>query len=433
MGRTSARSGAVLPCSAGRRARLGRLAFCAVVGALATLVAVPAQAAPRANKDCGAANPNAHPLTQKPWPLRRLAPANVWGFSRGQGVTVAVIDSGVSPDHPKLGNGKVLPGFDFIDNGPDGTCDDHGHGTFVAGIIAGWESRNDSDSPFTGVAPDARILPIKAMKGEEHLSVEEGRKRADLVAGAVDYAVAHKAQVINMSLVLDNTPALAAAIDRALKANVVVVAAAGNTGDSPDDAGKDLYPAAYEGVLAVGGVDETDKHASSSTPGRYVRIAAPGVNVDGPTLHGGGYVTEAKGTSYAAAYVSGIVALLRGYYKDLTAAQIVDRITKTADRPPLGKDDQVGFGIINPYRAMTALLDPAAEQAKPVAGGLVRPAAHDDPLYAAKTYGPWLAGSLLGVTALLAVLGFAFPRGSRRGWRPGRAVRAPDPTAATED
>ncbi|MEV6527003.1 type VII secretion-associated serine protease mycosin [Longispora sp. NPDC051575] len=412
-----------------------RLAFCLAAGALAALLAVPApaQAAPRPNKDCGVANPNAHPLTQKPWPLRRLAPANVWGFSRGQGVTVAVIDSGVSPDHPKLNNGKVLQGQDFIEPGPGGDCDDHGHGTFVAGIIAGWESRNDSDSPYTGIAPDARILPIKVMKGEEHLSVEEGRRRADLVAGAVDFAVQKKVQVINMSLVLDNTPALAAAIDRALKANIVVVAAAGNTGDSPEAAGKDLFPAAYDGVLAVGGVDEADQHAPSSTPGKYVDIAAPGVNVDGPTLHGGGYVTESKGTSYAAAYVSGVAALLRGYYKDMPATEIVNRLVKTADRPALGKDNLVGYGVVNPYRAMTAILDPTAEQARPVEGGIARPAAREDPLHAAKTYGPALAGGCLGATALLAVLAFAFPRGARRGWRPGRAVRAKDATATAED
>ncbi|GIG57347.1 hypothetical protein Lfu02_17190 [Longispora fulva] len=408
---------------------VGRVAFCLATAVLAALVAVPAQATPRSNRDCGAANPNAHPLTRKPWPLRRLAPATVWGLSRGQGVTVAVIDSGVSPDHPKLTNGKVLAGYDFIDGGPDGQCDDHGHGTFVAGIIAGRESRNDSDGPFTGIAPDALILPIKAMKGDEHLSVEDGRKRADLVASAVNLAVDRKVQVINLSLVLENTPVLAAAIDRAVRSDIVVVAAAGNTGDSPDQAGRELFPAAYDGVLAVGGVDESDRHAPSSTSGRYVDIAAPGVDIDGPTPHGGGYVTEAKGTSYAAAYVSGVAALLRGYHKDLSAAQIVDRITKTADRPALGRDDQVGYGVINPYRAMTAILDPAAERARPVVGGLTRPPARDDPSYAAKTYGPWLAGSCIGATALLAVLALAFPRGSRRRWRPGRAIRPPDQSA----
>jgi type VII secretion-associated serine protease mycosin len=395
------------------------IGFCLAVVIGVVLPTAPVTAAPRPNSGCGAPHPQARQLDKQPWPLRRLKPSNVWAFSRGQGVTVAVIDSGVSPDHPKLSNGKVLPGYDFVDNGPGGDCDAYGHGTFVAGLIAGRDTR-ERDSPFSGIAPDALILPLRVIANDRE---DPGESTPNRVAAAIDFAIGRKVGVINLSLYAKDTPVLAAAIDRARRADIVIVAAAGNGGGSTESEGRRFYPAAYDGVLAVAGVDEQGRRAQTSSPGDYVDVAAPGVDIDGPTVHGGGYVTEAAGTSYAAAYVSGVVAVLRGYYKDVTADRIVERITKTADRPPLGRDDDVGYGVINPYRAMTVSSDPASASAPPLTGELIPLSDVDGPLWADKLFGLCLAGVFVGLTLLLTLFAWAVPRGIRRGWRPGQSAR----------
>ncbi|WP_018347911.1 type VII secretion-associated serine protease mycosin [Longispora albida] len=383
----------------------------ALATSLIAVPATPASAVPP-NKECGRAQQKAHPLAQQPWAMQRLRPQNVWPLTRGQGVIVAVIDSGVNDEHPKLA-GKVLPGNDFTATG--GQCDAYFHGTFIAGLIAG---RDSKESPFAGVAPDATILPLRVIQdGSKEDTTDTTPSR---IADAIDMAVAQKAKVINLSLYSKPTPKLVAAIERAVKADVVLVAAAGNGRGQTDGR---YYPASAPGVIAVAGVDPQDKVASSSSPGDYVDVAAPGVSIDGPALRGDLYITEEAGTSYATGFVSGLAALLRAYYKDMTAEQVAERIMKTADRPPRskGRDDNVGYGIINPYRALTAQLDPAMAKKQPVAGGFTAPDPKDDPLWAAKTFGPWIIGGLLALAGLIGTLAYAVPRGRRRGWRPGRA------------
>jgi type VII secretion-associated serine protease mycosin len=344
----------------GARALAGLFAACAgvVVPLAAPGVAVAAPAA------CGPSFPDK--LTNTPWPLQRLHPELAWPMTKGDGVVVAVIDSGVSTTHPSLKD-QVLPGKDFLLAGGVGDCDQAAHGTFVAGIIAGLRLPG---AGFYGVAPGAKILPIRVL--------EDDRKNFDqelpnTIATAIDYAVDHGAGVINLSLVTQPTPKLAAAVARALSRNIVVVAAAGNDGAAATSANQPAYPAAYDGVIAVAGVDEQDKHVTTSTSGDYVDVAAPGVRIEGPAPRGGGFGLRSDGgTSFAAPYVAGTAALLRAYYPDLTAQQIADRITGTADQPPGGRNAQVGHGTVNPYRAVAALLDeprPTAA-AGPAGGGL---------------------------------------------------------------
>ncbi|MEU8180002.1 type VII secretion-associated serine protease mycosin [Micromonospora sp. NPDC049044] len=396
--------------------RSARVARSVLSGALAALLGTaliapaPARAAPSA---CGPAS--AESLTAMPWALRRLEPSAAWPLSRGAGVTVAVIDSGVSAVHPLLA-GQVLEGRDFSNLAArQGQCDLVGHGTMIAGIIAG---REGTGAPFSGVAPAARILPLRVLP-----DLKDTRD-PDLplqIAAAIDFAVEQGADVINLSLTTVPVPELTAAVDRALAQRVVLVAAAGNRKEDQQD--RPGYPAAHPGVIAVGGVDEQGGHVGSSTSGDYVDIAAPGLNIIGPAPQGSGYRAEpAGGTSFAAAYVSGVAALVRSAYPDLTPAQVAERLQRTADNPPEGHNSDIGYGVVNPYRAVSGLL---GTRANPPAAALPAPVAPQDPLGWQRTAAIWAAavGGLLAL--LLLVARPIVARGRQRGWRPGRRTDEP--------
>jgi type VII secretion-associated serine protease mycosin len=367
-----------------------------------------AYAAPAA---CGPAKSDA--VIDTPWPLTRLRPDLAWPLSRGRGITVAVIDSGVSTAAPSLKGQVIQPGKDLVDPKGTGNCDQAAHGTFVAGIIAGLKLPGTG---FYGVAPDARIFPIRVLVDEQKSFDEQLPAK---IASAIDLAVNKGAQVINLSLVTENTAAVRNAIDNALAKNVVVVAAAGNDGASQN---KDAvsYPAAYPGVIAVGGIDENDQHVQTSTSGDYVDVAAPGVHIVGPAPQGGGFGQfPGGGTSFAAAYVSGVAALVRSYDPRLTAAEISERIAATADHPPDGHNSQVGYGVVNPYRAVAAISGPLA--AAPTGPKQVALAGRKpDPLHGARIAAIWIAAAGAGLTiALWAGIGVV-RRGRRRQWRAGR-------------
>jgi type VII secretion-associated serine protease mycosin len=273
------------------------------------------------------------------WYLSYLHIREAHRITQGEGVTVAVIDSGVYPGHPDLA-GSVLPGVDLIDppDSPDGRLDPIGHGTQMAGVIA-------AHGRTVGIAPKAKILPIRAADGVDQLRI----------AQALDFAVAHGASVINMSV---GTPVddlhTRAAVDRALASNVVLVAAVGNRPE--DDAIR--YPAAYPGVVAVAGTDREGYLAAFSVPGPQVAIAAPAVDIYSLTVHGNRPSYEFReGTSEAAAIVAGVAALVRSRFPNLSAADVVHRLTATADDvAPPGRDNATGYGIVDPVRALDAVL-----------------------------------------------------------------------------
>jgi type VII secretion-associated serine protease mycosin len=358
------------------------------------------------------------------WALTRLRPDLAWPLSRGAGVTVAVIDSGVSPDHPALA-GKVLPGRDLVLESNSlmphaeipGHCDEFGHGTVVAGIIAGRETVSNGYR-FSGVAPDASILPIRVLRDQATSNTTLSTDIADAVTWAVD---AGRADVINLSLVTSPSPELKAAVEHALAAGTVVVAAVGNRSQGAQAGdGQVGYPAAFDGVIGVAGSDRGDKHVDTSTTGRAVDVAAPGVDIAGPAPASDGYIFAPRGgTSYATAYVSGVAALLKGYDRSLTPAEITDRITRTADHPPQGWSPELGYGVVSPARAVGAL--DAGEGAWAGAGGRLdlAPAAPET-RDVVSTAAPWILA--VGVMVALAVL-LAVPvlrRGRERDWRSGR-------------
>ncbi|WTI11238.1 S8 family serine peptidase [Micromonospora sp. NBC_00821] len=276
------------------------------------------------------------------WHLRFLNASRAQAVSQGEGVIVAVPDTGVDP-HPDLKE-NLLKGTDTVAGGlGDGQQDPNSHGTSMAGLIAA--HGRGTNSGALGIAPKSKILPIKAA-GADNFG------EADDLAAAVEYAIANRAQVISISSGGASTPRLVRAIKSALAANVIVVASVGNSPHSPT-----AYPASEEGVIAVGGVDRAGQHAAISVTGPNIDVVAPAVDIYS-TSYGGKY-SKGTGTSSATAIVAGAAALIRSKYPYLPAREVAHRLTATAvDKGPPGRDDEYGYGVIDLVAALTADVPP---------------------------------------------------------------------------
>jgi len=274
------------------------------------------------------------------WQITMLDAQRAWEYSTGAGVIVAVIDSGVNAGHPDL-RGHVLPGIDYVREGGDGTSDEAGHGTTVAGLIAA--SRDDGEG-VVGLAPDAKILPVRVLD-----SANQYRDPL-VVADAIVWAVDHGARVINLSLGSEKSDnALADAIDYAFARDVVVVACVGNVGTNASS--PIWHPAREPGVIAVSGVGNDGKAWSGSLIGQETVLAAPASHLMGAKPKGYEWV---QGTSFAAPLVSATAALVRSRYPQMTAANVVQRLIATArDAGLRGRDSRYGFGIVDPLAALT--------------------------------------------------------------------------------
>ncbi|WP_238359893.1 type VII secretion-associated serine protease mycosin [Micromonospora fiedleri] len=285
----------------------------------------------------------------KQWHLEYLSINKAHQIARGDGVKVAVLDTGVYP-HPDLKR-NLLPGTD-VKSGNDESAwkDTDGHGTAMAGLIA---AHGQVPGGALGIAPSANILPIR-FKTSNH----EGTG-ADL-AKAVDYAVRSGVEVISISSAGDPDLLEQKSIQRAIAADIVIVAAAGNR---PNDQTV-RHPAAYPGVIAVGGIDRDGNHAEVSVAGAEVDVVAPAVEIYSTGINGRYRV--GTGTSGATAIVAGAAALVRAKYPYLPADEVAHRLTATAiDKGPPGRDDQYGYGVIDLVAALTADVPPRGFESVP--------------------------------------------------------------------
>jgi type VII secretion-associated serine protease mycosin len=379
---------------------------------LAVAPAVPAPAAYAAAGTCRLAPTST--VSDLPWAQRRLDVARAWRVSQGAGVVVGVVDTGVDARHPMLAH-HVLPGVDVVNGTGPAWTDCQGHGTFVAGIVA---ARHVDGFGFEGVAPAATILPIR--------QTNDGNDgTAHSLAASIVAAVDGGASVINVSIVIaTSAPELASAVTYARDHDVLLVAAAGNDARQGNAA---EYPAAYPGVVAVGAVGPDDKPTSFSASGEPVSVVAPGSDILGPGAGGPGLVSGQQGTSFAAPFVAGVAALVRAYRPQLSAAQVKHRIEATADHPAAALPDrQLGWGVVNPYRAVTEVLPEeqgtAADTARagrlPARTRAGGPVVDDRPAVFA-ALGLALGAGLILVGALIVA------RGRQRGWRPAERGAVP--------
>ena len=343
------------------------------------------------------------------WGLDALHVQQAWQITRGKGVTVAVLDTGVEADHPDL-IGNVLAGRDMIGFGAtEGDRPWARHGTAMAGIIAAHGHGPGDADGVIGIAPEAKILPVRVILEDDDAARGKARStRGNALAEGIRWAADHGANVINLSLGDDSAsahpePAEDEAIQYALKKNVAVVASAGNGGEKCDHVS---YPAAYPGVIAATAGDRFGVRASFSTRRWYATVSAPGdkiVIADPDHKYYQGW-----GTSAASAFVSGAVALIKAVHPGLAPAQIKQLLEDTArDAPVGGRDDSRGFGMIDPVAALKAAgrmeprhLQPAAYGRKYFGSGPDAPKSEAD----TSDWAAPLAGGAGGVLLMVAVV-----------------------------
>ena len=276
------------------------------------------------------------------WPLSFLNIAEAHRISQGEGVIVAVLDTGVDPTQPDL-TGSVLPGLDAVTTAGDGHTDASGHGTSMAALIAGHGHGQGNADGLLGIAPKAKILPVTVWPpGTMSLRPKD-------VAAGIRWSVDHGAQVINISGGGMSNPVLEQAIDYAMSKNVVVIAAIGNSSTEPGPG----YPGAYLDVIGVSAIDQTGNFDPAvSVQGVSVDLAAPGTRVVNPK-DAKTYETT-SGTSISSAMVSGVAALVKSRFPTLDAKQLIERLKVTAiDKGTPGRDRLYGWGIVDPVGALT--------------------------------------------------------------------------------
>jgi type VII secretion-associated serine protease mycosin len=294
------------------------------------------------------------------WILDMLGVPDAWPVSEGAGVTVAVIDSGVNPDVSDL-TGSVTTGPDYtgVNTSPD-NANWGVHGTWMASLIAG-HGHDGGGSGVIGIAPQARILSIRVIpdRGDPNYNEYEHEQETRIqqsLADGIDYAVAHGAQVISMSIGYSApSGTVREALKQAYEHGVVVVASAGNSGDQAgsdhDGQAPESFPADYPGVISVGAVEATGKVAGFSSDNLSVQVAAPGVSV--PAQGRDGQYWWVSGTSPACALVAGVAALIKSKYPGLTPHLVATALkTTTTERPAGGYDSQIGFGVVNATAAL---------------------------------------------------------------------------------
>lgn len=281
-------------------------------------------------------NLTSDPYINYEWGLEKINVHKVWEVNdNDEAPTIAIVDTGVNVDHLDLKD-NIITGYNVIDGTTDVT-DECGHGTHIAGIAA---AITNNKVGVAGVSGESKILPIKVLDSE-------GNGYSSDIATGIKWAADQGVKIINLSLggaSYDNY--LKEAVDYAKKRGCIIVAAAGNKGSF-----RPTYPAAFEDVIAVAAVDDNDQLCNFSNFGRYIDIAAPGLDIYS-TSSDGGYEFR-SGTSMACAFVSGTIALVWGGAPDKTPKEIQNIIkdsAKKVDISPVITYD-IGAGVIDAYNA----------------------------------------------------------------------------------
>jgi type VII secretion-associated serine protease mycosin len=379
-----------------------RIAATLAAAALALLPATPA---------------HADGIRTQQWALSSMKTDQAWRTTKGEGITVAVLDTGVDDRHPDLA-GSVLQGKDFIGFGAQrGERAWARHGTAMAGIIAAHGHGPGSEDGVMGIAPEVKILPVRViLEGTDKARERARNSRGNALAQGIRWAADQGADVINLSLGDDSESAHPeaaedAAVQYALAKGSVVVASAGNGGEKGDHIS---YPAAYPGVIAVTAVDRFGTHAAFSTRRWYATVSAPGVDIvmaDPDQKYYQGW-----GTSAASAFVSGAVALVRAAHPGLTPAQIKKLLADSARNGPKGgRDDAKGYGIVDPAAAIKAGAKLRPAGLKAASSGYNKEYFGPGPAAVKKDVEPagWLAPLAGGIGALVLAGGVVLWRGGR--------------------
>ncbi|MFS8101561.1 type VII secretion-associated serine protease mycosin [Lentzea alba] len=371
----------------------------------------------RTNKECVQSDTKSNLIEYMPWGQVYLDLDRAHKFATGKGTKIAIIDTGVDPRNKRFG-GRVVPSGEYVAGNLNGADDCDGHGTEVAGVAAAQKTEGD----FVGAAPEAQILAIRQTSDRfEYKSQTENRATAGKVitlAQAIVHAANLDADVINISLTNCGSPKGFSADDERLQAAIkyavdvkdsVIVTAAGNLGDGNTgckDQNNNLDPANVnsvsspawfaDDVISVAAMNRKGEVSNFSVWGPWVTLAAPGeeiISVDpksdngltnaNVTAQGSG---DIKGTSFAAPYVSGITALVRQRFPELKARQVMERLKATALHPGnvSGRDNKIGYGMVNPVAALTAVLPAEASgfkkpQQKELNTAVTPPAGYDWP------------------------------------------------------
>ncbi len=375
----------------------GTLLATAVVAGAVAAVTMPATGA------------SADEIRDKQWHLEALSVSEAHKLTTGGGVDVAVVDTGVQP-HRDLA-GALRPGTSLVSGQRgNGQADDDSHGTGMAGLIAG---RGHGDGAgVLGIAPDAAILPVR-------VQAKNAIASSSLIGNGIIEAIREGADVVNVSLAAPASREMKAAADLAAEKDVLLVAGIGNT--SVDIRGG--YPAILPGVLAVGATDRQGERDKISIRDERVSLCAPGTDIVSTSLNN--RYRRGTGTSDSTAIVSGAAALVRSKFPELSAREVMHRLTATADdNGPPGRDDQCGYGVLNIVKALTADVPPLPATPPPSTGP-TDPTTTTPPAQAApdqktrSTNVPAIAGGVAGAV-LVGGLGALLVARRRRSAGPDR-------------
>ncbi|MCP3822475.1 type VII secretion-associated serine protease mycosin [Streptomyces sp. A3M-1-3] len=294
------------------------------------------------------------------WYLDAMKAEEIWKISTGKGVTVAVIDSGVEATNPDL-RGQVLQGMDQAEGQPgDERTDYSGHGTGMAGLIAGTGQRGGGDGAF-GLAPGVKILPIRVRK----VGAVNGAQSAEELNTAIRYAADNGAKVINISMGGPGaSQSLTDAAKYALEKGSLIFAAVGNDGETTNEV---IYPSATPGVVGVGAIGKDLRKTEVSQYGPQVDISAPGEEMVHACKSETG-LCKTSGSSDATAIASAAAALIWSKHPNWTNNQVLRVMLNTISAPSDGvkRNDYIGYGAVRPLRALKTPGDPGPADEYPL-------------------------------------------------------------------